>query len=191
VSLAAHCGVSASHATMVLPIFMIGQVASGGALGALSAVIEPVAQPWLRATAAASALLVLPLHRYWIRATAERLTRASIDVRHVPPIPTQLSILRSFCWSTLTLSCSGLAFGVLLHALSPEESLVRAAVVFALAWTMGFLAIPFPSGVGVREAVMVAFLQASPAAVVMGSLLHRLLSIAAEVTLIALTRRLR
>jgi hypothetical protein len=56
---------------------------------------------------------------------------------------------------------------------------------FALAWIAGFLAIPFPGGLGVREAVVVLLIAGSAVAgvVLAAALLQRATQVVAEVGL--------
>jgi uncharacterized membrane protein YbhN (UPF0104 family) len=68
------------------------------------------------------------------------------------------------------------------HAVSSAAASVPG---FALAWTAGFLALPFPAGVGIREVVLIAVLgRAGGTAPLIGaSVAHRLLSIVAELAM--------
>ena len=60
---------------------------------------------------------------------------------------------------------------------------------FALSWLVGFLAVPIPAGVGVREAVLVVLLPGVGAAPLLAaSLAARLLSIGAELLAVAVNR---
>ena len=55
---------------------------------------------------------------------------------------------------------------------------------------MGFLAVPFPSGIGVREAVLIATV-ASPSGagpVIVASVVHRLVTMLGELVMIAITK---
>jgi uncharacterized membrane protein YbhN (UPF0104 family) len=63
---------------------------------------------------------------------------------------------------------SGGAFALFCHGLGYQLAPVRTAAWFVLAWCAGFLAVPIPGGLGVREAVLVSGLAASmgaPAAI--------------------------
>jgi uncharacterized membrane protein YbhN (UPF0104 family) len=62
---------------------------------------------------------------------------------------------------------------------------VNPAIVFcafALSWTLGFLVLPLPSGIGVREAVLIAALPVGAGPLLAASLAQRLLAMGADVT---------
>jgi uncharacterized membrane protein YbhN (UPF0104 family) len=64
---------------------------------------------------------------------------------------------------------------------------------FAVAWTTGFLAVPFPSGIGIREGVLIAA-TGSPsgaASVIAASIVHRLVTMVGEIVMILFSRRRR
>ena len=66
----------------------------------------------------------------------------------------------------------------------PDTPILGAASAFALAWVIGFLVLPIPSGLGIREAVLYATLPGVPAAAVLASsLAHRLATFGAEIIL--------
>ena len=65
-------------------------------------------------------------------------------------------------------------------------------MVFIAAWVIGFLVIPIPSGVGIREAVLVAIVPGATAAPLLAaSLAQRLVAIAAELLAVVVNRALR
>ena len=67
----------------------------------------------------------------------------------------------------------------------------RGAVAFAMAWAVGFALIPFPAGLGVREAALVVLVGGSAGVAVAASLVLRLLAIVGDILLMAVTRRIR
>jgi uncharacterized membrane protein YbhN (UPF0104 family) len=110
---------------------------------------------------AAAVLAVLPLPA--TRMLYERLSRAIPRAGALASCSLSSSITVKAAAITLASAVSnGLAFAVLLSAfadLTPQEMLV-AGIAFNLAGAAGVAAVPVPSGIGVREAVLIALLHA-------------------------------
>jgi hypothetical protein len=137
--------------------------------------------PWLRALSLCGLLAPLLLHR---RALAFALHAAHRLIRRVPDpdvLPTQRRILVCFAWSLGNAITGSAAYAVILSGQDTDANPVTIASAFALSWVVGFLIFPFPSGIGVREAVLVAVVPgASSAALVAASLALRFLVLASE-----------
>lgn len=84
-------------------------------------------------------------------------------------------------WSVLSVGIAGLAF----HLAVDDPSLDMMAVIaaYGLAWTIGYLAVPFPGGIGVREGVLTVLLPISGASLLVAAVVVRLLQIVAELIL--------
>jgi uncharacterized membrane protein YbhN (UPF0104 family) len=80
----------------------------------------------------------------------------------------------------------GAAYAVLLTDVADVNPFIAGSALCA-AWVAGYLVVPLPSGLGVREAVLVAALPGAAASLVAASVAHRLLGIGAEATLAGLT----
>lgn len=95
--------------------------------------------------------------------------------------PTMLLLIIGYSLVTL---CSGLALYTLLWGLTPitPHHLPIVLGASSLAWTLGYLSFLTPSGLGVREGILVALLmQIYPLPIaIVGSLLHRLVSTLGE-----------
>jgi hypothetical protein len=98
-------------------------------------------------------------------------------------------ILRPTAWMGAGLVLHALAYGLLLRSIGGPLGLGAAS--FCLAWLAGFLAVPVPSGLAVREAVLVALIGGPAAPVIAASVAQRLTGMAAEVALIATSRLIR
>lgn len=192
VKLAADAGVTLGPATVTMLVHAGIQVIAGGSLGAL--LVFSSSLSWGgRLLALLGLMPLLMLQRAWlvrIIEASERWTRRSLGSRLVPG---QKAVLRSFGWSTATLGMAGMAFSVLLSSVAPpgvHVSLLVAVPAFALAWTVGFVAIPFPAGLGVREGVLIAVLAplVGPAPIIAASVFHRLVTMAVELMLFAASR---
>lgn len=189
IALATSEQVTAGKATTAFTIHAITQLTAGLTLGGLIGVFGSELPLWLR-IAAVSGFISLP---FLTRELLERLARHLLAWRKgatpLKPIPSQQAILKAYAWSILTLICSGMAFFLLLRSLGSPDSAALTISAFSLAWATGFLLIPFPAGVGVREAVLMFVLAATTPVVIAASVVHRLLTILTEVILIISTRR--
>ena len=92
-----------------------------------------------------------------------------------------------FIGPTACLACSlvlsSLSLAALLAALGHSSSSLAAVIgAVSLAWTLGFLVPGAPAGVGIREAVLIAFLASSvgPAVAAAAAILHRLITAAVD-----------
>jgi len=181
-------GVPAGTAAAAFAVAAVTQPAAAGTVGATLAVTGSGLPPPVRVAALGALGLCALLNRRW-------MTRALALVGRLRPgmtatVPPQADILRSWRWTILTAAASGLAFAVLLGGLDPRTSLPAATAAFCLAWTVGYLALPFPAGIGVREAVLIATLGGTVAVpqLIAASVAVRLVLMVAEVTLIAAGR---
>lgn len=189
VGLSRSADVSLAQATTAFPVHALTQVAAGGTIGATLAIVGIHLPVGVRLLAVLGLVLVLPLRRVWMLWVLERVTRL-LKKGSLEDLPSQTSILRSYAWGIWTLLWSGSAFAVLAYALHAASPAAAAVPAFAAAWTVGFLAVPFPSGIGVREAVLIATV-ASPSGagpVIVASVVHRLVTMLGELVMIAFTK---
>lgn len=112
-----------------------------------------------------------------------RTRSASLDV-----VPTQGAIVVACGASIVTLAATSATYVLLLGSFGVVHHPLLVFAAYAVAWTIGFLAVPIPSGVGIREAVLAAILHgAFPAAVIVAaSVYQRLVSVATEGLLAAI-----
>ncbi|HEX6421542.1 MAG TPA: hypothetical protein VFZ77_23765 [Acidimicrobiales bacterium] len=178
-----------ARAALRLPVFSLCLVAAGTTLGSVLVVAGDL-PAWARALAATGVLVPAVLHR---RLLAAVLRLAARVVRRTPPadaLPPQAAILRAYAYGLGNSAAAGAAFAVLVVD-GANVNPVLAVAAFCAAWVAGYLVVPVPSGIGVREAVLVAALPGmSTAALLAASVAHRLLGIVAEAGL-AGTSRLR
>jgi uncharacterized membrane protein YbhN (UPF0104 family) len=137
---------------------------------------------WVRAISLCGLLAPALLHQ---RALAAALHAAHRLIRRVPDpdvLPTQGRVLVSFAWSLGNAVTGSAAYTVLLSGLDTDIDPVAVLSAFALSWVVGFLVFPLPSGIGVREAVLVAVVPGVSSAALLGaSLAQRSLVLASEV----------
>lgn len=113
--------------------------------------------------------------------------------RRWPRFADSVDALGSATGTTLTaamllanIALQGLAFSLLASVATSDLAMTTTA--FSVAWTLGFLAVPFPAGLGIREAVLLALVPAQAATIVAASVVGRIVTMAVEFTLIVTTR---
>ncbi len=93
-----------------------------------------------------------------------------------------MDILAFYLWALVTIGALCGGYTVLLLSVTDDINGATVSARFAMSWAVGFLAVPVPAGVGVREAVLVAAIPGVPTAPLLAaSLALRLLTIATEV----------
>ncbi|WP_043496710.1 lysylphosphatidylglycerol synthase domain-containing protein [Georgenia sp. SUBG003] len=120
-----------------------------------------------------------------------RLLGLALRLARRPPLERPLTlggVVRASLWSTAAWIVAGVQVWLLSAALGLELTVATLALAvggYALAWTVGFLVVVVPAGVGVREAVLAAVLAThlEPGAVVVVVLLSRVLLTVADVVL--------
>lgn len=193
VGYATRADVSVARASVSFVVFAVTQATAGGVLGAATSVLAPGLPGLLRAAAAGGLLLLVLLDRRWMLRVVRLAERRRPDLDPEALVAGQGSILRSVAYSVAVMTLTGVAFALVLAGTAPEVGFLPAAVpAFSLAWAVGFLALPFPAGLGVREAVLLATLGAvAPvAALIAASVIVRLIFMAGEALCIVATRPL-
>ncbi len=175
------------QAVVALGVNALGVVGAGLVFGPLVATDSELAGP-LRLALLAAPLGLVVLHRPLMMAVLERIPRLR-DMADA--VPAQSAVLRSFGWSVVNMTATATAFVLLLDAVDPDvHASFRLVGAFALAWVIGFLIVPLPSGLGARELVIYALAPGvAGAAVVTASVMHRFATIVAEVALAGITWR--
>lgn len=138
----------------------------------------------------AASLCLLPVIGY---ALLTPLARAALALgRRLLPATASMEaytvgdVRRSLHCALITQIVAGTSFSLLLNGGLEWADLPSHIGAFSWAWAAGFLALPFPAGVGVRELVLVALLpQFALADIVAASIAHRCAIITAEVLLAA------
>ena len=160
----------------VLQVFTALSVGAASALALL-----PGGTPVLIALFAASmvglVLYLLPRLIRWL--TGKATKRLSMDM------PSARGLSQSVALTLVPLGSSGVA----LHILAGDRlstSLPATIAAFSAAWAIGFIALPLPSGVIVRESVLLLLLDIDLPDLVAVSLAHRTAALAAEFSLMAL-----
>lgn len=160
-------------------------VVAGTIVGAV--VLLPVrgfSIPFIIALALAATLTIVGLRRAFITGVAGRLGRLSSRLPAPSIVPEQKRLLIAAAGMGASFVLQGIALALLARQFDPDGSFSELAGAFAWAWVAGFVVLPLPSGLGVREAALVALVPSfTSGAIIAASLVQRGLTIVAEVTL--------
>lgn len=151
---------------------------------------DPHAGVWvLSVVGVAAAIGAIVLRRSSLAGLLKRLSlsRWRLGEGEVPP--TAL-LWRSCLLSTVPILLSGGAFASLAGLWAEPSKALSAVGAFSLAWAVGFVALPVPSGLGIREVILASLLPRIPLPSIVGfSLAHRFATLLAELLLLAALSR--
>jgi uncharacterized membrane protein YbhN (UPF0104 family) len=138
--------------------FVVVVVTGAGLLGALAPRLPPAAGPAL-AVAGGLALILLPLSIAPLVRVASRLLRRPVEL---PPLPLRVLAV-AVTANVAAWFLYGLALRWLTLAFFPGSgsNLLAYLAVFTAAYLAGFLFVPVPAGIGIREAALMAGLPAA------------------------------
>ncbi len=136
-----------------------------GALYVSCAVVAGALVPWSETiegapAAAVVAVVVLglaglhPTVLAVVRSIARRLLKRDLEVE----IPSWSASLRLVAFYAPVWLCVGTATWSIVHSLHIEAGWAPVVLATATSWLVGFLAVPVPGGIGIREAVFLAAL---------------------------------
>ncbi len=172
--------VSTSRLALGLPVLGLSVVAAGGVALAGIAVVGDTIPGWVRALGLLGLLAPMVLWRPVMAFSARAVRRV---VPRMPPpddLPSQRAILVGGAWAAVSLVATGVAYALLVQPSYDESDLLSLTLAFMVAWTVGFLVLPLPGGIGVREAVLVWLIGGSFSSIVGASIAHRIITIGTE-----------
>jgi uncharacterized membrane protein YbhN (UPF0104 family) len=183
--LATSVGIPLKRSLVAFPVSAVAAVVAGATLA--SGLALDTSQPaWIRWLALCGLGTTVLLHRGLMAKTLDVLRRFVHRVPSADQLPTQRDIVVFYLWALVTIGALCGAFTVLLASLSDEPRPALVFCAFAASWTVGFLAVPIPAGIGVREALLVALIpDAGTAPLLAASLALRLLTIGTELLALA------
>jgi uncharacterized membrane protein YbhN (UPF0104 family) len=165
-----------------LPVFSLCTLVAGAAVSSIL-VLDTDLAPWARVLAACGLLALVLLHRAMMAAVLRMARRVVHRLPEPELLPPQRAILRCWAFALGNITAYSIAFAVLAGDLDDVSS-VWAAAAFAAGWSAGYVVLPLPSGLGVREAVIVGVLPGLPAgSLIAASVAHRLTGFVAEAIL--------
>jgi uncharacterized membrane protein YbhN (UPF0104 family) len=169
-------------AALRLPVFSVCSVVAAATVGSLLAFANALPD-WARLLAILG-LSLLALLDLRVMAAALRLARRLVGRLPGPEhLPHQRAILRCYFYVLANQIAYATAFVVLVGDLG-DVDLLAAGAAFSAGWAIGYLALPLPSGLLVREAVLIAALPGlATATLLASSVAHRLTGFIAEAAL--------
>lgn len=180
--------VGIARAGTAMVVSKLTTVVSAGVFGPVLAASSDSLPLWTRLLLLASPL-VLVFGRRPLMAWALGKLRGLIP--RVPDhavLPSQRQIWISVAWCAGSLATAGLAFAILAITAGLGVNWLQAISGFALSWAIGFLVIPIPAGLGVREAALGLLVAGNPGAMLVSAVLFRGVAIATEALLFARVR---
>jgi len=158
----------------------LGSLAAGGVLATQA---PSVGAGWALAAAGMAAVAVMFAWRRVIVVGLRLVQRVVARLRRIGSLPAQPQLTRGFALQVAFALLQGASFAALLRSLDHDVPVVAAVGANAIAFGLGLLAVPVPSGLLVREGLLVVILNpvAGAAAVVTAAIVQRLSAIAAEV----------
>jgi uncharacterized membrane protein YbhN (UPF0104 family) len=191
VMLAVDEGVRAGVAGTAFVIHAAESALAGALLGSALVFVSD-APSWIRWVSGIGMLAPLVLWRPAITWTAGLLGRLTGRRVAADLVPSQRSIVVAFVWVIGSVLLTSAAFVVLSPASMFEVGPASLLAAYAFAWTVGYLALPIPTGLGIREAALAIVLPvAGIGSVVAVSALHRLVTMLAEFGVFIATRHRR
>jgi uncharacterized membrane protein YbhN (UPF0104 family) len=171
-------------AALRLPVFSICSVVAAATIGSGLAVTGSL-PGWARALAVLGLGLLALLDR---RVLAFAVRQGRRAIKRLPPpetLPPQRAILRSYAYLLVNQAAYAVAFVVLLSQQADVE-VAAATAAFCASWAIGYLVLPLPSGLLVREVVLIATLPGLATGLLLAaSVAHRLTGLVAEAALAA------
>jgi hypothetical protein len=178
--LAPTAGVPLKRAAVAYPVSAICAVVACTTL-ATGLVLDTGLAGWIRAVALAGLLTPLLLRRSLMVRVLDLSRRIVHRIPASDQLPSQRAIVVFYGWALVTIASLSGAYAILLGSLHTGAHPGTVFCAFAFSWAVGFVALPIPAGIGVREAVLVAVLPGvGSAPLLAASLALRLLTIATE-----------
>jgi uncharacterized membrane protein YbhN (UPF0104 family) len=188
VTLAAQTGIPPGRVAMAFPTAGLSSVAAGCTLGA-GLVFASELSTWLRVLALCGLAVPILLDRRllgWFFSVARRVVKRIPANDRLPP---QSSIIYSYLWSLVAIGAAGIAYAVLVRSLVPGANFGLLFCAYSLAWVIGFVVLPIPAGIGIREAVVIAAVPGvNKGVLIAASLALRFLALGAELTVVGVNR---
>lgn len=179
-------GLARAGTAMVLS--KLTTVISAGVFGPLLALSSSSLPGWIRLGLLATPAVLILGRRPLMAWSLERLRGIVPKVPDHTVLPTQRQIWWSVTWCAGSLAMAGVTFAVLAITAGLGVNWVQATAGFAISWAVGFLVIPIPAGLGVREAALGLLVAGNPGAVLVSAVLFRGVAIVTEGLLFAQVR---
>ena len=178
--LAPTVGVPLRRAAVAFPVSAVCAVVACATLGSGLA-LDTGLPAWIRVLAVCGLATPILLRRALMARVLDLARRVIHRIPGSDQLPTQSDIVVFYGWALVTIGSLCAAYTILLGSLHTGANPGTVFCAFALSWAIGFIAIPIPAGVGVREAVLIGLLPGvGTAQLLAASLALRLLTIGTE-----------
>jgi hypothetical protein len=169
VGLARSAGVPVSRGVTALTVLSITQVAGGATWAIVLAVAWTDTGMIVRVLIAAGAIASLALvDRRWMVWALRRIPRTRDASDSL--VPAQPAILRAYASGVFLVGAVSVAYLLMLASFGRVDNPWLVIGAYAVAWTIGFAAVPIPAGFGLREAVLIGILHGMfPASVIVAA----------------------
>ena len=180
--------VGTAHAGTAMLVSKLTMVLGGSVFGPPLALVNPDLPGWVRIALLGTPLVLLVGRRELLRWALDVLRRFVPRAPDHTVLPSQRDVWVSIAWAAPALGLAGVSFAMLAVPAGIDVSFAQASIGFAVAWVVGFLVIPVPSGIGVREAALGLLVGGNPGAKLVAAVLFRGVAIATELMLFGWVR---
>jgi hypothetical protein len=189
--LARSAGVRLQRGVVAFSVLVMSTAIAGCVFVLASAVLWTSGPVWLRVLMGVAGIAPLfLLDRRWMVWGLRKIPRTREASSEL--VPDQQHILIAWSCSLVTLTTTSSAYLLVIGSFGGFHKPALVIFGYGAAWTAGFVVLPVPSGLGIREAVLAALLHGvyPNSVIVAASVYHRLIIIATEgiVALIASPR---
>lgn len=172
--------VGTARAGTAMLVSKLTMVIAGGVFGPLLAIAHPALSGWARVALLFTPLVFVFGRRDLLRWALDQMRRVLPRTPDHTVLPAQRDVWVSVAWGVPGLGFAGVAFACLALPAGLGVNFVQASAGFALAWVVGFLVIPVPAGLGVREASLGLLVGGDPGAKLVAAVLFRGVAIVTE-----------
>ncbi len=180
--------VGMDRAATAMVVSKLTTVLAASLFGPVLAVSNSTLPGWVRVGLLLTPVVLVFGRRSLLAWALERLRSVIARVPDHTVLPEPSRIWRSVGWGAGGLLASGTSFACLAITAGLGVGWPQAISGFALAWAVGFLVIPIPAGVGIREAALGLLVAGNPSALLVSAVLIRGVAIATEALLFARVR---
>ncbi len=180
--------VGTARAGTAMLVSKLTMVIGGGAFGPVLAISNSDLPGWTRLGLLATPLVVVFGRRELLRWALDMMRKVLPRTPDQTVLPPQDEVWRSVAWAVPGLGFAGLSFALLAVPAGLGVGYVEATAGFALAWVVGFLVIPIPAGLGVREAALGLLVAGDPGAKLVAAVLFRAVAIVTELIMFSVVK---
>jgi len=180
--------VGTARAATAMLVSKLTMVLAGGIFGPVLAITNSDLPSWVRLVLLMGPVVVVFGRRELLRWVLDQLRKVLPGTPEQTVLPSQSQVWQSVAWAVPALGFAGLSFALLAVPAGLGVGYLEATAGFAIAWLVGFLVIPIPAGLGVREAALGLLVGGDPGATLVAAVLFRAVAIATEILMFGVVR---